>query len=68
MRFLRKLLSKLFWSEKDWVEDYLSQSTDHAIWNAGLGNWIGARSRTDLLELSHTMVTNTDNTYTQRGI
>ena len=30
MRFLRKLLSKLFWSEKDWVEDYLSQSTDHA--------------------------------------
>ena len=30
MRFLRKLLSKLFWSEKDWVENYLSQSTDHA--------------------------------------
>ena len=30
MRFLRKLLSKLFWSEKDRVEDYLSQSTDHA--------------------------------------
>jgi hypothetical protein len=30
MRTLRKLLSKLFWSEKDWVNDYLSQSTDHA--------------------------------------
>jgi hypothetical protein len=30
MRTLRKLLSKLFWAEKDWVNDYLSQSTDHA--------------------------------------
>jgi hypothetical protein len=30
MRTLRKLLSKLFRTQKDWTEDYLGQSTDHA--------------------------------------
>ena len=25
-----KSLKKLFWSDKDWTENYLSQSTDHA--------------------------------------
>ena len=30
MRFLRKIFKQLLWTQKDWTEDYLSQSTDHA--------------------------------------
>ena len=30
MRTLLKFFQKLFWTDKDWIENYLSQSTDHA--------------------------------------
>ena len=30
MRTLLKFFQKLFWTNKDWTENYLSQSTDHA--------------------------------------
>jgi len=30
MRFLRKFFKTLFWSEKDWAENYLGRATDHA--------------------------------------
>jgi len=30
MRTLLKFFQKLFWTDKDWTENYLSQSTDHA--------------------------------------
>ena len=30
MRTLLKFIKQLFQSEKDWVESYLGQSTDHA--------------------------------------
>jgi len=30
MRTLLKFFKQLFWSNKDWTEDYLSRSTDHA--------------------------------------
>ena len=30
MRPLLKFFKQLFWSNKDWTEDYLSRSTDHA--------------------------------------
>lgn len=30
MRFLRKIFKQLFRTQKDWTEDYLGRSTDHA--------------------------------------
>ena len=58
LRKILKLFSNLLWTQKNWEEDYLAQSTDHA----------DLERRIRKLGRSHIMVTNTDNTYTQRKI